>query len=279
LGYFGVEVSVGLWSGSLALLADAAHMLTDAAALGLSLAAARIGMRPRSASKTYGYRRAEIIGALVNASAMIVLSLFVMVEAAKRLHSPPAIRGEGVLYTAVIGLAVNVVAAFVLAGSAKHSLNVRSALLHVLGDALGSVAAIVAGACMWFFGLAIADPLASMTISALLMLGSFHVLVEAADVLMEGTPPDLATSDIETTILQTPGVQAVHDLHVWCVTPTEPVLTAHVILTPAAHGTDVAKRVGERLQAIHGLGHVTIQPEAPARELVSLRLPTGKKKV
>ncbi len=269
---------MGFWSGSLALLADAAHMLTDAAALGLSLVAARVAARPRSASKTYGYRRAEVIGALVNASAMIVLSLFVVVEASKRLYAPPAIRGEGVLFTALCGLVVNLIAAFVLADSARSSLNVRAALLHVIGDALGSVAAIIAGACMWWFGIAVADPLASMAISALLLVGSVQVLREATDVLMEGTPPEHATAEIERTILDTPGVHAVHDLHVWCVTPTEPVLTAHVVLTPAAHGTDVAKRVGERLQGIHGLGHVTIQPEAPAPELVALRLPTPKKK-
>jgi cobalt-zinc-cadmium efflux system protein len=261
---------MGLWTGSLALLADAGHMVTDAGALALSLVVARIGQRPRSRSMTYGYRRAEVLGAFANAATMLGISLFILIEAARRLHSPPAIEGDGLLYTAVIGLLLNIVAALILSRGHAHDLNVRSAFLHVLGDALGSVAAITAGICVKA-GFPLADPLASFAISVVLGLGSVRVLRAAADVLMEATPAEVDVAVLERTILETPGVAAVHDLHVWALTPGEPMLTAHVVLTPAAHGTDVAKRVGDRLSHLHGLNHVTIQPEPPAPELIPLR--------
>lgn len=273
LGYAAVEAAMAFWSGSLSLLADAGHMVTDAGALGLSLAAARIALRPRSATKTYGYRRAEVLGAFINASVMLVIALSILVEAGRRMHTPQSIHGHGMLYTALVGLVVNVVAVLILARSGGTSLNVRSALLHVAGDALGSVAAIVAGGCVVLFGFALADPLASAVISVVLVVGSLRLLREAAGVLMEGAPAGLDPLVITRTLLETPGVHAVHDLHLWCLTPSEPMLTAHVVLTPAAHGTDVAKRVGDRLRALHGIEHVTIQPEAPQGTLVTLRVP------
>lgn len=269
---------MALWSGSLSLLADAGHMLTDAGALGLSFVAARIALRPRSPTKTYGYRRAEVLGALANASAMLVISLLIFAEAVRRLSAPLAVHGEGLLYTALCGLLVNVIAVLILSRSGGSSLNVRSALLHVAGDALGSVAAIAAGASVVLFDFPLADPLASMLIAVVLVVGSLRLLREAAEVLMEGTPAGIDPRRVTHTILETPGVRAVHDLHLWCLTPAEPMLTAHVVLTPTAHGTDVARRVGERLRAAHGLSHVTIQPESPEADLVTLRLPDGPDK-
>jgi cobalt-zinc-cadmium efflux system protein len=278
LGYSIVEAAMGIWTGSLALLADAGHMVTDAGALGLSLIVARIAQRPRSANMTYGYRRAEVIGALINAATMLAISLFILVEALQRLAAPPELRSAGMLYTALGGLVMNLLAAALLARSATTDLNVRSALLHVLGDALGSVAAIIAGLCIMLFGFKLADPLASLAIAVVLGIGSARLLRAAADVLMEATPTDVDIGQLERTILDTPGVSAVHDLHAWCLTPSQPMLTAHVVLTPAAHGTDVAKRVGERLHALHGLDHVTIQPEPPAPNLVPLRIRGERKK-
>jgi cobalt-zinc-cadmium efflux system protein len=272
LGYCGVEAIMGIWTGSLALLADAGHMLTDAGALGVSLFVARIGQRPRSASMTYGYRRAEVIGALANAVSMLAISLFILVEAIRRLQAPPELRTAGLLYTALGGLVLNLVAAWLLSRGSNHDINMRAALLHVFGDLLGSLAAIIAGLCVMLFDFRLADPLASLLIAIVLGIGSLRLLREAADVLMEATPTDLDIGQLERTILETPGVSAVHDLHVWCLTPGQPMLTAHVTLTPAAHGTDVAKRVGERLHGLHGLDHVTIQPEPPAPDLVPLRL-------
>ncbi|MET0386251.1 MAG: cation diffusion facilitator family transporter [Polyangiales bacterium] len=271
LGYSLVEALMGFWTSSLALLADAGHMISDAGALALSLIVARIGQRPRSPNMTYGYRRAEVLGAFTNAATMLGISLFILVEAVRRLQAPPALHGEGLLYTASFGLVLNLVTAFLLSRGHSHDLNVRSALLHVLGDALGSVAAIIAGICATRFAFPLADPLASLAIALVLGVGSLRLLREAADVLMEATPSEVDVAAIERTIVETPGVGGVHDLHVWCLTPRQPMLTAHVVLTQAAHGTDVAKRVGERVHSLHGIDHVTIQPEPPAPELVPLR--------
>lgn len=277
LGYALVETAMGFATGSLSLLADAGHMLTDSGALALSLVAARIAARPRSTSKTYGYRRAEVMGALANAVSMLVISCVIFVEAVQRLSAPRAVDGEGLFYTAVGGLLINILAAVLLSRDASN-LNVRSALLHVMADALGSIGAIIAGLCVTYFGLLVADPLASLAIALVIGVGSLRLLREASDVLMEGTPTDLDIRALERTILDTPGVTAIHDLHVWCLTPREPMLTAHVVHSQSAHGTDVAKRVGERLHSLHGLEHVTIQPEPPAPELVPLRIPGREKK-
>jgi cobalt-zinc-cadmium efflux system protein len=279
LVYCGVEAVMGKLTGSLALLADAGHMLTDAGALALSMFVARLAQRPRSANMTYGYRRAEIIGALVNAATMFAISLLISIEAIKRFNAPEALQGDGLLLTAIGGLLLNVIIAALLARSAGDSLNVRAALLHVLGDALGSLAAIIAGACVLLFHFTLADPLASLAIAIVLGVGSLRLLRQAADVLMEATPTDVDIAQLERTILETPGVSAVHDLHVWCLTPSHPMLTAHVVLTHAAHGTDVSKRVGERLHTMHKLDHVTIQPEPPAPELIPLRVRGERKKV
>jgi cobalt-zinc-cadmium efflux system protein len=278
LSYCGVEAVMGVWTGSLALMADAGHMLTDAGALLLSLIVARIARRPRSVNMTYGYRRAEVMGALVNATTMLAISLFILIEALHRMSAPPAVRSAGLLYTAIGGLFLNLVSAALLMRGEKHDMNVRSALLHVLGDVLGSLAAIAAGVCVALFDFRLADPLASLAIALVLGVGSLRLLREAADVLMEATPGDVDILALERTIGETPGVAAVHDLHVWCLTPRQPMLTAHVVLKPAAHGTDVAKRVGERLHVLHGLDHVTIQPEPPAPDLIPLRVRPQRKK-
>jgi cobalt-zinc-cadmium efflux system protein len=275
LGYAFVEAAVGFWSGSLSLLADAGHMITDSAALALSLVVARIALRPRSETKTYGYRRAEVVGALANAASMLVISVVILIEAIQRFAAPRAVDGHSLAVTALGGLLVNLLAAFLLSRGGSN-LNVRSALLHVIGDALGSVGALGAGLCVTYFGFVQADPIASAAIAVVIGIGSIRLLREAGDVLMESTPTDLDIKELERTILETPGVRAVHDLHVWCLTPKEPMLTAHVVLKPSAHGTDVAKRVGDRLHSLHGLEHVTIQPEPPAPELVPLRIPSKK---
>ena len=266
-------------SGSLSLLADAGHMLTDSATLALSLAMARIALRPRTASKTYGYKRAEVIGALVNSASMLGMSTLIIFEAVQRLLSPRAIVGESMLATAVGGLCVNLLSAFILSRSGDRGINMRAALLHVIGDALGSLAAIGAGVGVVMFGFVAGDAVASLAIAVAMSVGALHLVREAADILMESSPSHIEQDALLRTILDTPGVSEVHDLHVWCLTPSEPVLTAHVVLTGAAHGTDVARRVGERLRNEHGIGHVTIQPEAAEQRLVRLRLPSDQKKM
>lgn len=267
-----VEIVVGLWSGSLALLADAGHMVGDAGALGLSLAVVIVAMRPRSPTKTYGYRRAEVIGALVNATTLCVMAVWIVVEAFRRLQDPPEVLGTGMLIAATIGLGVNIASAWVLSSRGGGGINVRAALLHVLGDALGSLAAIVAGVLVAWLGWHVADPVASLVIALLLFVGAARLLRETVHLLMEGTPDHLDAIALEETIRQTPGVQSVHDFHVWALTPEEPMLTAHVVLEASAHGTDVVHLVTRRLHEEHGVTHATIQPEAPGPGLVPLRL-------
>lgn len=266
-----VEVAVGFWSGSLALLADAGHMLNDAAALGLSLVVTWIAVRPRTTKHTFGYRRAEVMGALVNAAALGAAGVLVITEAFERLHSPPEIRGLGLLVTAVVGLAVNLVSAWILASRGGESINVRAALFHVLSDALGSVAAIVAGGLVLGLGWTLADPVASLVIAVLILWGALRLLRDTSHVLMEGAPQGADVGAIEATIVATDGVAEVHDLHVWSLVPGEILLSAHVVLRPGTHGTDVARLVGVRLARLHDIHHATIQPEAPEHGLVEIR--------
>ena len=275
LGFSVAEIVVGVWSGSLALLADAGHMIGDSGALAMSLVIAFIAAKPRSAAKTYGYRRAEVIGALLNALALVAICVWIVSEAVERFEHPPEVRGLGMLVTATMGLVINIVVVWVLATRGGGGINVRGAMFHVLGDALGSVAAIVAGLFLVSFGWRIADPIASLVIAVLILFGGIRLLRETTHVLMEGTPANLDVHDLEQTILETPGVADVHDLHVWALTPGEPMLTAHVVIERGQHGTHVAQHVGERIRDAHGIDHVTIQPEAPEGELVKIRMRRG----
>jgi cobalt-zinc-cadmium efflux system protein len=266
-----VEVVVGFWSGSLALLADAGHMLNDAAALGLSLVVTWIAARPRTAKHTFGYRRAEVMGALLNAAALGIAGVLVITEAIERLDSPPAIRGLGLIVTAGLGLVINLVSAWVLASQGGGSINVRAALFHVLSDALGSVAALIAGGLVLGLGFTLADPIASLTIAVLILWGAVRLLRDTTHVLMEGAPEGVKMDELEATIRATEGVTDVHDLHVWSLVPGEVLLSAHVVLRKGAHGTDVARLVGDRLARLHAITHATIQPESPPPCLVELR--------
>lgn len=266
-----VEVVVGFWSGSLALLADAGHMLNDAAALGLSWVVTFIAARPRTAKLTYGYRRAEVMGALLNAVALGVAGILIVIEAIERLGAPSEVRGVGMLATAVVGLGVNLVSAYLLSRHSKDSINVRAALFHVLSDALGSVAAIVAGALILSAGLYVADPVASLLIALFILWGAVRLLRDTTHVLMEGAPEGVDVSELEATIRGTEGVSDVHDLHVWSIVPGETMLSAHVVLREGVHGTDVARLVSVRLAQRHHVEHATIQPEPPPARLVELR--------
>ena len=268
--YMVVEAVAGWWSGSLALLADAGHMLGDAGALFLSFVVARIAQRPRDAARTFGYRRAEVIGATANGLLLLALAIWIVVEAADRFSSQTEVKGLGVVLVALVGLLVNLVVASILV-RAKDNLNVRSALLHVLGDALGSVAALASGTIILTTGWMIADPIASIVIASLILVGSLRLLRETVHVLMQGAPSGIDCAAVERTIGDTEGVEEVHDLHVWALTAGEPILTAHVVIAPDHHGMEVVNRVVQRLRAHHELRHVTIQPEASA-EIVQLRV-------
>ncbi len=257
-----VEALVGVFSGSLALLSDAAHMLVDSGALALAVFAHRLAGRPRTESHTFGYRRAEVLAAAVSGGALLAASIGIIVEAVSRLGSVREIRGDWMLGTATLGLLVNIVSGLALMREAHASINVRAALAHVMADAAGSVAAIAASVAVLRFNLPQADAIASILISVLILWGATKLIRESAAILMEQAPAGLSAAAVEATIRATPGVRDLHDLHVWTISDGFPVVTVHVVLDGQAHGTGVARAVSERVAKEHGIEHVTVQPEA-----------------
>ncbi|MDX2053059.1 MAG: cation diffusion facilitator family transporter [Polyangiaceae bacterium] len=277
------EMAVGWWSGSLALLADSVHMLSDSGALGLALFAQHWASKPRTAKTTFGFHRTEVLAAFVNGVTLAFTSVWIVKEAVDRWLHPAEIHGPAMLVTATLGLAVNILAAFILMRAQRDSMNVRAAFAHVVTDAVGSVGAMVAGICIVFFGLYRADPLLSVLIAGLVAYSGWRVLRETTAILLEGAPPHLDVGKIARSILACPGVNEVHDLHVWRISDRFDVLTVHVTLTRGAHGTDVCRNVSLHLKAAYGLDHVTVQPEAPPPDqLVHVRAsrdgqPLGKR--
>ena len=268
-----VEAVVGWWSGSLALLADAGHMLADAGSLSLALVAQRVAQRPRSVGSTYGYRRAEVIAAFLNGVALAVVAILIAIEAVERWLEPSPIVGAAMLSTSICGLLVNLFVAWILWRSQRSSVNIRAALAHVLSDAVGSVGAIVAAICVIKWQMYRVDPLLSVGISALVAYSGWRVLKETANVLLEGVPPQVDVRKIEDTIRACEGVADLHDLHVWRLSDGFDALTVHVTVAPGCHGVAVSQEVSDRLREIHQLDHVTIQPEAPPpRAIVPLRM-------
>lgn len=259
--YMIAEVIGGVLTNSLALLADAGHMLSDAAALGLSLFAMWVARKPATPSHTYGFYRTEILAALVNGATLVAISIFVFVEAFQRIGDPPEVQGSLMMAIAVGGLFINLIGLKVLHGGKSESLNVHGAWLHVLTDALGSVGAIVAGALIWAFGWNWADPVASIVIGVLVLYSSWSLLRETGSVLMEGAPGDLDVDEIRSAIWKIDGVESVHDLHVWTITSGMVALSAHV--TTCDHPTD-GSLLAEIRRVLHdnfGIHHVTVQIE------------------
>jgi cobalt-zinc-cadmium efflux system protein len=261
--YMVAEAAGGWWTGSLALLADAGHMLTDVVALVLALMAAWFAARPATSSKTFGYYRLEILAALVNGVALVVISLLIFYEAYQRWSSPPAVRGNVVMIIAAGGLVTNIVCAWLLHGRHHIDLNIRGAWLHVVSDALGSVGAIVAGAIMYAYGWYTADPLFSLLIGTLIVWSSWRLIRESTNVLLEGTPAHINLAAVEDAILHTDGVAAVHDLHVWTITSGREALSAHVIHAYSISQSDLLKELRTKLHDHFGVDHLTIQMETP----------------
>lgn len=254
--------AVGGWlTGSLALLADAGHMLSDAAALGLSLFAIWIGQRPPTPRRTWGYYRTEILAALANGAALVAISVWVVVEAVERFRNPPAVDAPLMMAIAAGGLVVNLIGLAILSGGRNDSLNVRGAWLHVLTDALGSVQAIAAGALIWGFGWQWADPAASVLISLLVVWSAWHLLKETVGVLMEGTPAHIDLDKVRDTLACLPGVCGVHDLHVWTITSGMEALSAHLVVVDEASTTTLLRQVQTALQDRFGIHHATVQIE------------------
>jgi cobalt-zinc-cadmium efflux system protein len=268
LGSMVVEVVGGLLSHSLALLSDAGHMASDAGALALALFAQRVASRPHTAERTYGSHRAETLAAFVNGIALGVTAVFVVVEAVSRWRNPPEVHGPWMLALATGGLAVNMIAAWLLSHGQTHNANTRAALAHVLSDAAGSCAAMLAGFCVLAFGWNRADPAISIVISLLILWSAWKLIQQTTEVLMEGIPSGLEIPHLEETIRGTPGVANLHDLHAWTISEGFNAVTVHVVLDGTRHGTEVAQDVVARIRRDHGITHVTVQPEPPARELV-----------
>ena len=260
LSFAGVEALAGWWSGSLALLSDAAHMLTDSSALGLAAGAAWLARRPPSARHSYGLVRAEVMAALFNSLLMLVLIGFIVHEAIDRFGTPREIKGHAVIGVAVIGLAINLVVAWVLSRG-EHTLNNRAALLHVLGDALGSVAAIAAGVVIVTTGWSPIDPLLSLLVAVLILVSALRLLREVVHVLMEGVPGHIRLKDVGQDLAALDGVLRVHDLHVWTLASGTIALSAHLEIHNLDEWPVILAAARQMMDAQHGIQHVTLQPE------------------
>lgn len=265
-GFMVVEAVGGWWTNSLALMADAGHMLTDVAALSLTLFAIWFAARPATSKKTYGYYRLEILAAFVNGIALVLLSIWIIWEAIERWQQPQGVLAGEMTVIAVGGLAVNVAAAFLLHSGHKHDLNMRGAWLHVMGDMLGSLAAIAAGLLIIGFGWVWADSAMSIVISMIIIAGAWRLILESVNVLLEGTPRHIDLESVERAIIETPGVGGVHDLHVWTISSGIHALSAHITHDESIAHSELLVEVRTRLHERFGIDHLTIQMETPGRE-------------
>jgi cobalt-zinc-cadmium efflux system protein len=258
-----IEALMGWYTGSLALLADAGHMLSDTGALAFALLAQSFSGRPHTARATFGYRRAEVLAAFLNGIALALISVWIGVEAVGRWWEPQVLRPQGLLETAFGGLFVNCAVAWVLSRTRHDSVNVRAALAHVIADLLGSLGAVIAGLAVVFWQEYRADTLLSLLITLLVAHSGWRILRETSLVLLESAPAELDTSALADTIAGTEGVASFHDLHAWRISDGFDAVTVHVVLAPRCHGVEVSQRVCQRVEALHGIRHVTVQPEAP----------------
>ena len=263
VSFAGVEALAGWWSGSLALLSDAAHMLTDSSALGLAAGAAWLARRPPSLLHSYGLLRAEVLAALFNSLMMLVLIGFIVYEAVDRFSTLRDIAGSTVVLVAVAGLIVNLVVVWIL-HHGEQTLNSRAAMLHTLGDALGSVAAIISGIVILSSDWTLIDPLMSLFVAALIGVSALRLLREVVHVLMEGVPLNIKLDAVGRERASLPGVLRVHDLHVWTGSSGTLALSAHLEMPDLAHWPDILATARLRMAADHGIHHVTLQPEVLA---------------
>lgn len=267
--YFVVEVVGGILTNSLALLADAAHMLTDVGGIGLALFAAWMSTKPSTSSKTYGYYRVEILAALVNGVVLFLLSFYILYEAYGRFSDPPEIASGPMMVVAAFGLVVNLIGVWLLRQGAKDSLNVRGAFLEVIGDLLGSLGVLIAGAVMWTTGWYYADPIFSVLIGLFILPRTWKLMTQAVNVLLESTPAHINLAEVERAMLGVAGVEAVHDLHVWTITSGVEALSAHVVMAEGAPSSNTADVRSQLLAAVGDefeIDHVTIQVDSASPE-------------
>jgi len=270
-GYAAVELVGGLWSGSLALLADAGHMVTDSAALLFALAASIIARRPASERHSFGLARVEVIAAFVNALTMLAVVGWIFYEAFRRITDPVPVRGLEVFAVAAVGLLVNIAVAWALSRD-RHNINTRAALLHVLGDLLGSVAAIAAGLIIHFGGPTLVDPLLSMLIGGLILRSTVSVLRDSTLVLLDSVPQGMDFAAIGQALARVPGIASVHDLHVWSMSAGRASLSAHVLVEDSERWPVVLFRARRLLKDEFGIDHVTLQPEWLRRDAPAQRI-------
>ncbi|MFO0205871.1 MAG: cation diffusion facilitator family transporter [Betaproteobacteria bacterium] len=274
LGFAVVELLGGLWTGSLALIADAGHMATDAAALLFALAANLIARRPVSDRHSFGLARVEVIAAFVNALAMLAVVAWIFYEAIDRLRTPVEVKGLGVFAIAAVGLAINILVAWSLSRD-RENVNTRAAFVHVLGDLLGSVAAIAAGLIIYFGGPAMVDPLLSMFVAALILRSTVGVLRETLLVLMDSVPEGIDYPQVGRALAAIQGIKSVHDLHIWSMVPGRGALSAHVLVDDSADWTRVLRQARAMLRRDFSIDHVTLQPEwlhrGPRRRRIDIK--------
>ena len=262
VAYTAAEVIGGIWSGSLALLADAGHMVSDAAALALTLFAIRFARRAPTPERTYGFHRAEILAALVNGVTLVIIALFIFMEAYERFQNPPPIEGGLMLGVAAGGLIVNLAGLWLLHGGHSHDLNVRGAWLHVLTDALGSVQAIVAGVLIVMYGWYWVDPIASILIALLVIYSAFLLISQSVHVLMEGAPGHINVDEVRAALIALDTVEDVHDLHIWSITSGFVSLSAHIVVSETCDHRAVLRSSERVLVERFGIRHTTIQVDS-----------------
>lgn len=259
-----VEVVGGVLTGSIAVLADAGHLLSDAGSIGLALFAAGLASRPAVARRTFGYQRSEVLAALANGLLLVVVSGAIAIAAIARLSDPPGIEGAGVLALGLIGLAGNVAATLVLAGGRREDINLEGALRHSAADALGSLGVVVAGAFVLLGGSSVVDPVIGLAISGLILASSWRLIKEPFDVLMEAAPEGLDVDGLGAAICEQAEVRSVHDLHVWTVTPGFGALSAHVVVSRGADRDLAMRRLEVLLKERFEIDHTTLQIEEEA---------------
>jgi cobalt-zinc-cadmium efflux system protein len=262
LGFAAIEVATGFWSNSLALISDAGHMVTDAMALGLALIAQMIAKRPPSPKHSFGFGRAEALAAFVNGLVMLAVICWIGIQAAHRLFNPEPVQGGVVAVVAVIGLIVNLLVAWVLSHD-QTSVNTKAAMVHVMGDLLGSIAALAAGIIIYYTGWLQADPILSVLVTLLILGSTVKVLRESYHFLMEGVPQGIDYLQVGEHLEQIDGVLSVHDLHVWEMTPGEAALIGHVEIRDLQEWPNILHAIKKMLLERHGIDHVTLQAELP----------------
>lgn len=258
-----VEFLGGLFTNSLALLSDAGHMLSDTGSLALSLVAIYLAAKPLSARKTYGYYRFEILAALANGVTLFAIAGIIIWEARERFVAPVPVNSTYMMGIALIGLLANLLSAWILHshGDVEDNINLKSAYLHILGDALGSVGAIAAGLCMYFFGWYTADPIISVAVALLILRGAWRVIDDAVHILLEGTPPMLDWEQVKTALTAIEGVKEVHDLHIWTITSGKESLTCHILIEKSVDGQAILQQAVSLLEEKFRIKHATIQVE------------------